>query len=116
MDLIHALLGSLFTILITASVFFIAYKVLMIGNDVSEMKETLKQIQRETAIPAVIAGGGGFPGPLPDEFDITPESRTPDKEFVLPPPLSRRLEAERASHRDVSDGLTLDLKSSEQRH
>jgi hypothetical protein len=113
MDLIHALLGSLFTILITASVSFIAYKVLMIGNDVAEMKETLKQMQRETALPESIASR--FPMPLP-EVEASSEAIVPDKDFVLPPPISRRLDAERGIQRDVTDDLSLGLKSSGQRH
>jgi hypothetical protein len=113
MDLIHALLGSLFTILITASVSFIAYKVLMIGNDVSEMKETLKQLQRENTLPESVINR--FPTPLPD-FDASSDAGAPDKEFVLPPPISRRLDAERGIQRDATDDLSLGLKSSGQRH
>ncbi|HEY3741448.1 MAG TPA: hypothetical protein VGL53_16465 [Bryobacteraceae bacterium] len=118
MDLFHALLGSLFTILITGSVSFIAYKVLTISNEVSEIREIVKQLQQEslgvTGVPGQkeVAVANRFPTPLPDLDDLdTP--RTPEKEFVLPPPISRRLDAERGL---ASDDLTFGVKSSERRH
>jgi hypothetical protein len=120
MDLIHALLGSLFTILITASVSFIAYKVLMIGNEVSEVKDLLKQLQRETQGSHSLANlesaaSTRFPTPLP-EFEGSVEIAAKGKDFVLPPPISRRLDAERGITRDAADDLSLGLKSSGQRH
>jgi len=39
-----------------------------------------------------------------------------EKEFVLPEPISRRLDAERGIHRDPSEDLEFGFKSSERRH
>ena len=113
MGFIQAVLGGVFTILGAGSMFFIAYKALTIGNDVAEMKELLRQMQRSST------GGGGnaFPTPLdnyespslshlsamtaPDPHISTPPK--PEREFVLPPPISRRLDAERGIRRESED-------------
>lgn len=122
MDLFHALLGSLFTILITGSVAFIAYKVLTIGNEVSEIREIVKQLQQETlgttGAPGhkELAAANRFPGPLPDLDDLD-SPHAPEKQFVLPPPISRRIEAERSVDRGSStDDYSFGVKSSERQH
>ena len=111
MGFIQAVLGGVFTVLGAGSLFFIAYKALMIGNDVAEMKELLRNMQR---------GGGNaapnYPTPL-EQYDSAElpnlsamasassdssvmASRT---ERVLPPPISRRLDAERGVRRESED-------------
>ena len=117
MGFVQAVLGGLFTILGAGSMFFIAYKALVIGNDVSEMKEILREMQRGSR---GVTSGHAYPAPL-DSYTPPAESK-PDKEFVLPPPLSRRLDAERGIRREsfqegsrTSDELEPGFKASERR-
>ena len=98
MGFVQAVVGSIFSLLGAASMFFIAYKALTIGNDITEMKELLKDIRRGSRGEGA---SSGYPSPLPiaDHFDSDPVSvgapPTPEREFVLPTPISRRLDAER---------------------
>lgn len=113
MGFLQAVLGGLFTILGAGSMFFIAYKALTIGNDVSEMKDMLRDMQR--AAKGLGPTPASFPTPL-DAYDA-PLSSKPDKEFVLPEPISRRLDAERGIRQDSPDDLEYGgLKASERRH
>jgi len=121
MELLHALLGSLFTILITGSVSFIAYKVVSIGSDVAEIKDAMKELQRGggagvTSPDAIAMAGKNFPAPLPN-YHAEPEApQQPRPERVLPPPISRRLDAERGIQRDAdADEFSMGLKSSDRR-
>jgi hypothetical protein len=113
MELLHAMLGSLFTILITGSVSFIAYKVVSISSDIAEIKDAIKELQHGGVLPAeALAAAKNFPGPLPD---LPRDEEHPERNFVLPPPISRRLDAERGIQRDPADDFSLGLKSSERR-
>ena len=119
MGFIQAILGGVFTILGAGSMFFIAYKALTIGNDVAEMKEVLKQLQRGGS-PG--SGNGNatahsFPVPL-DDYEshglpnlsaVTSAAPKPEREFVLPPPISRRLDAERGLRRESEDDTHIRL-------
>ena len=111
MGFLQAVLGGIFTILGAGSMFFIAYRALTIGNDITEMKEILKDIRRGSR---GAEAGAGFPAPL--ESYPPPTVAKLEKEFVMPPPISRRLDAERGIIRDSSDDLSLGFKSSERRH
>ena len=110
MGFLQAVLGGLFTILGAGSMFFIAYKALVIGNDVCEIKEILREMQRTSRVPT---SSHPYPAPL-DDFSSPPEPK-PAKEFVLPTPLSRRLDAERGIRHDSSTE-ELGFKASERRH
>jgi hypothetical protein len=91
--------------------FFIAYKAMTIGADVAEMKELLKDLRRgRGADPAPST----FAPPL-DSYPL-PSPVNPDKEFVLPEPLSRRLDAERGIRRDSDEDLSYGFKASERQH
>jgi len=68
----------------------------------SEMKEMLREMNRGSR---GANSGNGFAPPL-DTYDPPVESKS-DKEFVLPEPISRRLDAERGIHRDPSEDLEL---------
>jgi hypothetical protein len=95
MGFLQAVVGSVFTLLGAASMFFIAYKALVIGNDVAEMKELLKDIRKGARGEA---GLSNYPAPLPiSNYDSDPlPPAPPEREFVLPTPISRRLDAERS--------------------
>ena len=118
MGFIQAILGGVFTILGAGSMFFIAYKALTIGNDVAEMKELLKQLRGSS-----LGNGNGstaahsFPVPL-DDYEshglpnlsaVTSAAPKPEREFVLPPPISRRLDAERGIRRESEDDSRVHL-------
>ena len=94
MGFLQAVLGGLFTILGAASMFFIAYKAMTIGNDVAEMKELLREMQR--GLRGTTTAASNFPDPL-NNLEPAPPVRA-EKEFVMPPPISRRLDAERGVH------------------
>ena len=111
MVFVQAVLGGLFTILGASSIFFIAYKALTIGNDVAEMKEMLREMQRGSR---EATAGNSFPASL-DSFE-PPTAPKAVKEFVLPPPISRCLDAERGIRNEPADELPLGFKSSERRH
>ena len=116
MGFLQAVLGGLFTILGAGSLFFIAYKALTIGNDITEMKELLRQMQSATgagaATPATVASRAFSPSldnfqaavdtyEPPTPAPVAPTK--PEREFVLPPPISRRLDAERGIRRDAAE-------------
>jgi len=92
--------------------FFLAYKAMTIGADVAEMKDLLKDLRRNARVGE--PGPNSFPAPL----DSYPSPETvPEKEFVLPEPLSRRLDAERGIHRDANEeDLSYGVRSSERQH
>ena len=99
MGFLQAILGSLFSILGGGSLFFIAYKAMTIGNDITEMKEILNDIRRGSK--GAEPGLSNYPAPLPS-YEPTTASSSPKSEFVLPPPISRRLDAERGLTRDTA--------------
>lgn len=104
MGFLQAILGGVFTILGAGSMFFIAYKALTIGSDVAEMKELLRELQRGArggtgTSPTVTASVGNFSAAM-DSYETPTPPVKPVREFVLPPPISRRLDAERGIHRD----------------
>jgi len=92
--------------------FFLAYKAMTIGADVAEMKDLLKDLRRNAR--GSEPGLNSFPPPL-DSYP-PPESTSPDTEFVLPEPISRRLDAERGIQRDASEDLSYGVRSSERQH
>ena len=96
MGFLQAILGSLFSILGGGSLFFIAYKAMTIGNDITEMKEMLNDIRRGSK--GSEPGLSNYPAPLPS-YESAPAT-APKSDFVLPPPISRRLDAERGLTRD----------------
>ena len=80
--------------------FFIAYKALAIGNDVAEMKDLLKDIRKASRGDSMpMSSPYASPLPLANVFDSDPEpvvaAAETEREFVLPTPISRRLDAER---------------------
>ena len=95
MGFIQAVVGSVFTLLGAASMFFIAYKALVIGNDVAEMKELLRDLRKGSHGESAPSA---YPSPLPmSNYDSDPVPQAPpEREFVLPTPISRRLDAERS--------------------
>jgi hypothetical protein len=104
MGFLQAILGSLFSILGGGSLFFIAYKALTIGNDITEMKEILNEIRRGSR------GGtepslSNYPAPLPNYEPSPVSALKSEREFVMPPPISRRLDAERGLTRDKNDDI-----------
>ncbi len=115
MGFLQAVLGGVFTILGAGSMFFIAYKALTIGNDVAEMKELLRELKRGGNSNPLPTANIAYSLPTPlDAFDPTAPPPRPAKEFVLPPPISRRLDAERGIRREAEDE-EFGFKSSEQR-
>ena len=112
MQFLQAVLSSFFMILGAGSMFFIADKALVIGNDVTEMKDVLREMQRGSR--GITPAGNAFPAPL-DTYD-PPTPMKPEKEFVMPPPISRRLDAERGIKREDAAELEFGFKSSEPRH
>ena len=120
MGFLQAVLGGLFTILGAASLFFMAYKAMMIGNDVAEMKELLRKMQTGDtgAVPgpkplpssaglnsnseeAYLAALNSYEPAMPAAEPVAPPK--PQREFVLPPPISRRLDAERGIRRESNN-------------
>lgn len=108
MAFLQAVLGGIFTILGAGSLFFMAYKALTISNDLAEMKELLRQMQRG---PNGANHTASYPVPLDDRYEppmsshpvpplSQPQHQQPEREFVLPPPISRRLDAERGIRRE----------------
>ena len=91
--------------------FFLAYKAMTIGADVAEMKELLKDLRRGPR--GIEPAANPFPAPL-DDYE-TAESSAPEK-FVLPPPISRRLDAERGIRHDADDDLSYGVRASERQH
>lgn len=110
MGFFQAMLGSVFSILGAGSMFFLAYKAMTIGADISEIKDLLKDQRR--GLPGIAPAVTSFPSPL-DSYD-TPAAEDAPKEFVLPPPISRRLDAERGIGLD--EDLSYGFKSSERKH
>ena len=117
MGFIQAILGGVFTILGAGSMFFIAYKALTIGNDVAEMKELLKQLRGSPGNGTGNTAAHSFPVPL-DDYEshglpnlsaVTSAAPKPEREFVLPPPISRRLDAERGIRRESEDDTRIRL-------
>jgi hypothetical protein len=106
------MLGSVFSILGAGSMFFLAYKAMTIGADVAEMKDLLKDLRRGSLHPEL--GSHSFPTPL--DIDDAPMPNASGKEFVLPPPISRRLDAERGIRRDADEDLSYGVRSSERQH
>ena len=111
MVFLQAVLGGLFTILGASAMFFIAYKAMTIGSDIAEMKDLLREIQRGSR--GTPAAADSYPAPL-DNHEGPPPVKA-EKEFVMPPPISRRLDAERGIRRESADDTAAGFKSSERR-
>ena len=90
MNFVQAMLGSVFSLIAMGSMFFIAYRALTIGNDVSEIKDILRDMQRNGRGPAA-------PDPINmaayqrtlENYEQATESQAADSE--LPESLVKRL-------------------------
>lgn len=94
MGLLQALIGSVMSLLVTGSVFYIAYRTMTLGNELNELKDLLRSIERNTRgdqrefpsdSPASTARD--YPLPLPED------AAEPVPMRELPVPISRRMES-----------------------